>query len=193
MRYSQLPFAKAPNGICRWCGKSVPSGRTKWCGIECIKEFDIRNNAGSARYWLFERDDGTCARCGIEAGNIERMLNQLWSHEYYRDRRQYRTSRKRRNVRKELRKESAAAIWIHQGWTRWLQQRGFNSPKTISLWEADHIIPVIKGGGACGLENYQTLCVPCHKSETAELAARRAKERRALKAKADMPLFRRGN
>ncbi|UZR95305.1 HNH endonuclease [Chondrinema litorale] len=29
-------------------------------------------------------------------------------------------------------------------------------------WEADHIIPVTLGGGACGLDNYQTLCKHCH-------------------------------
>lgn len=47
-----------------------------------------------------------------------------------------------------------------------------------SLWDADHIIPVVKGGGGCGLENYRTLCQPCHKTATAKLAADRAKERR---------------
>ena len=36
-------------------------------------------------------------------------------------------------------------------------------------WEADHVIPVVKGGGFCGLDNYRTLCVPCHKAETAKL------------------------
>lgn len=46
-----------------------------------------------------------------------------------------------------------------------------------SLSEADHIVPVVEGGGCCGLENYRTLCVPCHKAETAALAARRARAR----------------
>jgi 5-methylcytosine-specific restriction endonuclease McrA len=36
----------------------------------------------------------------------------------------------------------------------------------------------VEGGGGCGLENYRTLCRPCHKDETAKLAARRARERR---------------
>lgn len=42
------------------------------------------------------------------------------------------------------------------------------------LWQADHIIPVVEGGGACGLNNYRTLCTACHKSETAALRARMA-------------------
>ena len=29
-------------------------------------------------------------------------------------------------------------------------------------WQADHILPVYKGGGLCDLENMRTLCVPCH-------------------------------
>lgn len=29
-------------------------------------------------------------------------------------------------------------------------------------WEADHIIPVKFGGGACDLNNFQTLCQSCH-------------------------------
>jgi hypothetical protein len=51
-----------------------------------------------------------------------------------------------------------------------------------SLWEADHIVPVSEGGGQCGLDNYRTLCVPCHKAETARL-----KREQAIKR--SMPLF----
>lgn len=43
-----------------------------------------------------------------------------------------------------------------------------------SLWQMDHIIPVIEGGGSCGLENLRTLCIPCHKKETAALRKRLA-------------------
>jgi len=41
-------------------------------------------------------------------------------------------------------------------------------------WEADHVIPVIEGGGSCGLEGFRTLCRPCHKIETTALAKRRS-------------------
>ncbi len=46
-------------------------------------------------------------------------------------------------------------------------------------WEADHIIPIEKGGGACGLENFQTLCEYCHKTKTKEQAGQRAEERKS--------------
>ena len=36
-------------------------------------------------------------------------------------------------------------------------------------WEADHIIPVHKGGGGCTIDNFQTLCFSCHKEKTLTL------------------------
>jgi len=42
------------------------------------------------------------------------------------------------------------------------------------LWEADHIQPVADGGGECGLENYRTLCLPCHKLATRQWRHTRA-------------------
>ena len=48
-------------------------------------------------------------------------------------------------------------------------------------WEADHITPVVEGGGECGPEGYRTLCVACHRHETSALARRLAEERRRRK------------
>jgi hypothetical protein len=50
------------------------------------------------------------------------------------------------------------------------------------IWHMDHILPVIEGGGGCGLDNLRTLCVPCHNIETAALARRRAAARRAAES-----------
>ena len=58
------------------------------------------------------------------------------------------------------------------------------------LWQADHITPVIEGGGECGIENYRTLCTPCHKKETAELARRQAEKRKQERiAAVELPLL----
>jgi 5-methylcytosine-specific restriction endonuclease McrA len=35
-------------------------------------------------------------------------------------------------------------------------------------WEADHILPVYMGGGACDISNFQTLCNGCHKEKSRE-------------------------
>jgi hypothetical protein len=53
-----------------------------------------------------------------------------------------------------------------------------NAGHRTSYWDMDHILPVIEGGGACGLENLRTLCLVCHRQVTRELAARRAEQRR---------------
>lgn len=42
-----------------------------------------------------------------------------------------------------------------------------------SLWDADHIVPVVEGGGECDLSNIRTLCLRCHRAMTAALRARR--------------------
>lgn len=49
-------------------------------------------------------------------------------------------------------------------------------------WQADHTVPVVEGGGECGLDGMRTLCGACHKQETAKLRARLAERRRAAAA-----------
>lgn len=41
-----------------------------------------------------------------------------------------------------------------------------------SLWDADHIVPVVEGGGECDLSNIRTLCLKCHRQATSELRQR---------------------
>jgi 5-methylcytosine-specific restriction protein A len=52
-------------------------------------------------------------------------------------------------------------------------------PTLHGAWEADHILPVVEGGGECGLEGYRTLCRPDHQRVTARLMTRLAEKRRA--------------
>lgn len=55
--------------------------------------------------------------------------------------------------------------------------------RSLSRWHMDHIVPVVEGGGSCGLDNLRTLCVACHRRVTAELRARLAERRRQQKAR----------
>jgi 5-methylcytosine-specific restriction protein A len=43
-----------------------------------------------------------------------------------------------------------------------------------TLWDADHIRPVVEGGGECDLENIRTLCLACHRQETRNLRIRQS-------------------
>lgn len=45
-------------------------------------------------------------------------------------------------------------------------------------WDMDHVIPVAEGGGCCGIDGLRTLCKPCHRRVTADLAKRLAEKRR---------------
>ena len=49
-------------------------------------------------------------------------------------------------------------------------------------WQADHILPVAEGGGCCSLDNFRTLCTPCHAKETAKLRRRLADRKNAKAA-----------
>ncbi len=58
-------------------------------------------------------------------------------------------------------------------WAEW----GLRPGQRSSLWDADHILPVAEGGGECDLCNLRTLCLRCHRLATAELRARRARQK----------------
>lgn len=62
--------------------------------------------------------------------------------------------------------------------TKLADYAGYVASSSGSLWQADHIVPVVEGGGLCGLDGYRTLCTACHRRETAALARRRAVARR---------------
>jgi len=53
--------------------------------------------------------------------------------------------------------------------------------KLTSEWQADHITEVRDGGGGRPIENYQTLCIVCHKKKTKSTTKRIVKERKEKK------------
>ena len=55
-----------------------------------------------------------------------------------------------------------------------LERWGLKRLTRRSLWDADHIIPVVEGGGECDLHNLRTLCLICHRTQTSELRRRLA-------------------
>jgi 5-methylcytosine-specific restriction enzyme A len=40
-----------------------------------------------------------------------------------------------------------------------------------TLWDADHVQPVVEGGGLCDLSNMATKCIPCHVARRRRKAA----------------------
>ena len=70
---------------------------------------------------------------------------------------------------------------------RVLQSWGLNRLSRRTLWDADHIVPVVEGGGECDLDNLRTLCLRCHRQATAELRKRRLQARTISRRDGEAP------
>lgn len=162
-----FPKRFGPDGkaLCRYCGGPLGKGRRSWCGDKCVEEFMVRSSAGFARSKLLERDHGVCAVCGTDTERLAQMLR--WA------RYGLRMMRCEAYAWYGPTRHAWALKTLEHRWP-WLKRvRG-----RVSLWDADHIHPVVLGGGQSGLDNLRTLCIGCHKAETKALAGRRAKDRK---------------
>lgn len=147
-------------GVCTWCGGYVSSPKRYWCSEECIREHSIRSSGTVARYEVFKRDNGVCAACGVDTVQVQKELDLCYI-------------RKHKEVRKALEgqfpSQKALSVEADKEMRRFIKEvmltTGWDM-KRKSQWDADHIIPVSEGGGGCGLSNYQTLCIRCHKIKT---------------------------
>ena len=131
-------------GRCAWCGGDKPRG-LKYCGAECEEEAGIRACGVVVEIAVMRRDRGVCAVCGMDCVWLEQQRKSMW---YARKTWPY------------------GSPVLPGSWGPWRSSG--------RLWEADHILPVCEGGGVCGLDNYRTLCLRCHKLDTAALAGRMA-------------------
>ena len=71
-----------------------------------------------------------------------------------------------KSLRGDMRKLAYAAR------RKFLKDWGLKEGSRKSLWDADHIVPVAEGGGQCDLSNMRTLCLRCHREQTAALRQR---------------------
>ena len=145
------------------CGREVkPSKRhTTKFSPRCWEEWAKIHDASTVRRHVFKRDKGVCAECKTDtealkkatAAKIGEDVRRNWDGNFY-----------------------------FVGFSRAARQAFHSPPGFPSVdshwWEADHVVPVVEGGGLCSLEGMRTLCIPCHKKATAALAARRAASRR---------------
>lgn len=171
---------KGPNGrnLC-YCGcdREVSPPRLNWVSDACVRSWKLINDPATIRAAVLARDKGICAVCGvdtekrrIEAAEWHRVfvwLARRHFHEHPEDAAKYGSW---------MAGDQAADEEIERRFGKGVMVRGSGH-----AWEADHIVPVIEGGGLCGLENYRTLCLRCHRAATAALAKRRADARRRQK------------
>lgn len=177
------------------CGRPPGPGRRTWHSQECVDRWMVANSSQYVRSKLFERDKGVCAMCGVDSVKAERRARKAMSH-YWQQWHGYHAridSWHRRHgwsvpVPEFLKQMTDRSRWYLPRINRAMESRlaamradGWNVNRRSSWWEADHIVPVVEGGGQCGIENYRTLCVRCHLKVTRELRARLSAKRKATK------------
>ena len=199
-----------PKGTCTWCRGPVPKGARSWCGESCVEEFLIRNSQAHARARVHARDRGVCAGCGVDTDAIRQELREIG--ERYREALRSRPAPMpsgglpiadflalpTASPNLDRAREIVAAWWargvevgivsgvcLDRPPDAWLRLIPFGGGAS-HLWEMDHIVPVEHGGGGCGLDNLQTLCLRCHKAKTAEQARQRAAARAAEREAAEV-------
>jgi 5-methylcytosine-specific restriction endonuclease McrA len=138
-----------------------------------VHAWKLRSQPGYAANHVLKRDAGVCASCSLDCVELLTELKIAL-----------------------LRQRKAAGLSAPPEWdvraesfdlreccfadrVRELGLTGERARLRRRLWEMDHVIPVVEGGGSCGLENLRTLCWACHKRVTAELRARLSVARKA--------------
>lgn len=174
----------------------MPPRRT-WFSHACVEYWRERNDPAYIRSKILARDKGICVLCSCDA-----QLEFKKAKEQYSEAHRLLCWLERR-ADDELRKlhhyKLPASQVTQLLWPDAVDKNGrMNFDKLHKLrdkearhwcpaadagwtlsrhegWDVDHIIPVIEGGGQCGLDSLRTLCHPCHKAVTRELAHRRRK------------------
>jgi len=149
--------------------KNAQKKANTFCSKACVHHHRIRSQPGF-RKCLLTRDKGVCAICHLNAHAIYRSI--------------YQECRKIKSI--ELANEKLNALLkdtpLHGANIR--ARKGKRRPVSISsglFWHADHIKMVAQGGGLCGLDNFRTLCIKCHKSVTKQQHKELPKQRKAAK------------
>jgi 5-methylcytosine-specific restriction enzyme A len=157
---------------CRWCGAEPKGSRRTFCSDECVHQHKLRTSPAYQARYVLARDHGICEQCGRDCVAEFQRLRAL------------------RSACRSARFGNRGADlpdWYEpktgmEEYDRECDRIGI--PKHLRflcrrLWEMDHRVPVIEGGGDCGPDNLRTLCWACHRAATAALAKRRALARKA--------------
>jgi 5-methylcytosine-specific restriction enzyme A len=176
---------------CRWCGKMPEPPRRTFCSDDCVHEHKLRTDPNYQKDWVEVRDRGVCCQCGLDCAALMVRLRCLRDIVLLRYRGDYICCQRHPYLRGRC--GHVACIEQHLSYrrsdntvanaavVRELRRLGF--PESFyglrrNLWEMDHIVPVVEGGGDCSIDNLRTLCWTCHRRETSALARRRAQQRK---------------
>lgn len=176
--------------VCRMCPKPVARRRREYCSQACSDRRSMAVSPGFARGRVNNRDRGICSGCGFDTNDFRERFKAAFRDD--RAATEYHCvictatcdfmagcrecgagPYQSRSVEPNTKRAPLCSELIARGYTSDFA-RGY-APWGKHLWEMDHIIPVSEGGGMCDLSNLRTLCIPCHKRETAALKKRLAR------------------
>lgn len=148
---------------CPWCEKGLPGDAPdgSFCDWACASEHKLRrpNNSQASRSQLFALEHGVCVACDLDAHALYRRVRALTPPERYQ------------------------VLLATPGFApRGKRDRRTETCLECDYWQADHMIPVAEGGGCCSLDNFRTLCTPCHQKETNALRQRLVARKNAAAA-----------
>jgi 5-methylcytosine-specific restriction protein A len=175
------PPGRGPNGrrFCRICEVEVPKGRKTLCSDQCVEELLVRRDPSHARRRVWQRDRGVCASCGLDTDALKNAIEALrcvrWA--ILRDETVYAWSEQREELWIRYEVPAAESHYRLERARQVLAEHRYRPRRQWPghYWEMDHVVPVVEGGGGCGLDNLRTLCVPCHRDVTRALHQRRRK------------------
>ena len=170
------PFTKEGGLLCSMCFEEIDTSgeghnlhtdkKDFFCGRRCFQAFLHRTSGGTLRKAIFDIEHGICQVCGLDAHRLCVRLRPIKSfHE-----------------RQKLVLDTTAGHPLCPGWSSKTLDRLVSVPSEGHAWQMDHIIEVAAGGGGCGLENVQTLCVPCHSLKTRQYVQTSAQMKRTKRA-----------
>lgn len=164
---SNPPLDEHGKRLCRNCRGAMPKGARHNCSPKCSDEWMCKTSPSHLRWKLRERDKGICAICSLDTIALKKEFAEFCGE----IQRSWVTIRSLQSSQRSLNER-----------VEWLKSHGIPAGRSCSdWWDADHIIPVVEGGGETGLDNFRTLCIPCHKKETALLRKRMAEQRKLSK------------
>lgn len=170
-RLKRCPKCKAKltkfRSACRLCSAAVPKSRRSWCSQQCKDWYYLATSSSFLRFKVHQRDKGLCAKCDLDCDDLERRCYG------------YATTDRLPVPRSSIRKTYEEMKMICDKLKAEFGFVGISPRNRVSLWAADHIVPLFDGG-SIELSNVQTLCLPCHKEKTGSESTMRAKRKRLI-------------
>lgn len=156
-----------------------------FCSADCWSTFRMVTSGKYSRMQLFEIQLGVCQLCGFDmhtlyhkvsygagcpVGNWSTCIDVRTRQVHRLEAVSLRTralqesawAKHHRALIAQDAPAPAAAQKLLNALNKLISQQARDNIEGV-FWQADHIVPVVHGGGTAGLDNFRTLCLHCHR------------------------------